>query len=1284
MKGNRKTVFWILNLALIVSMFIVIETLPATAKASERVSSNTNSLPYKVQYDNIAATNGIGTMRKNNFQQIGASGTVLELAVANDGSTANKYVYSKISNKPYTFQAGDYIEYDVKLFSNIGDAGGIEIYTMSGTPFRDLSGWRDQNGIVGHPERDLSGYAYNKWFHRKLQVPPSMIGQTSAHWDIVGENNNHSIRYKTQYDNIVVTDGNGTVRSVIFRDAADYNASGDVLVSGVTSASVTTVNIGSVLPAIPAGDVLDFQVKNGTGTPSKYAYKKFSNASYTFVPGDYVEYDVMLYNAIDGSGGIEIYNTDNTFFRDITGWRDQNALRGHPAETISANAFAKWFHRKLEVPAAMVGKTASQWFAAGENDSDSLSYRALYDNIVISDINGIERFKVFKEASDYNATGDMNSSGISSSTISISAYSEGTVVPAVVTPVNATEDVVVAGVTVTNAPYNADNTGEVDSSAAIQAAIDDVYNAGGGVVWMPAGKYKINYSIQVRNHVTLRGDWRDPDSGSGSYGTLIMAYAGKNGGQSDPGLFRIWGSAGVNGLTVYYPEQSAAAPVSYPSTFEILGRSVAEDGYMCGAVQNVTLLNSYFGVISKAHEMHTIRNVKGTALMKGLALYDSADVSEVEKVWFKPNYWADLDASVSSVKPSSAQIAAWTRANATGMELSGLEWDSFNSIHLSDFKVGVDVIPSWRSFNGHLFDVHVENSNIGLRIDNIPEQLGMVIANSSFKANQGSNPVAVRINSNNATAIQFNNSVIGGGASNAVQLAGDALANFQNCTFDDWTGTYALVASKGTLAVEGSTFTPSLSSTKKGVQLQDNVSSAVLLGNDFTGAPGNLLDNASAGDVKRQDTGYTLGKSNVGSYPYKPNRPKPASSRLYNVKDYGAAGNSFNVNPAIDDTNAIQSALDAAGSAGGGTVYIPAGIYKIAGHLNVPAGVELRGSDDSPHRVAVYGPATGTILYAYEGKNTADPDTAPPFILLNGANAGVRGLSVHYPEQATDNALNIAAYPWTIRGAGSGIYAMDVSFVNAYKGIDFATNATDNHYINHIGGTVLKEGIRVGNSTEGWVENCLFNITYWGRAYGLPGNLEEGSMMFPVAGSYVSANLNAYTVTGGAQNEHMLNTFVFNSKNAFTFESTANATVLNSASDYRGNAIQVKGTSANGVKMVNFLSSSFIDGSGGSNALSNSGGIISVYNWNTKDDFNYALDQSGGTTFIQGASFAHNTARVAGGSATVNGVYFRDSGTQANVGSGAEGNFWGNIGGNGFNVHYAGGSSGMAAFNIRR
>ena len=65
----------------------------------------------------------------------------------------------------------------------------------------------------------------------------------------------------------------------------------------------------------------------------------------------------------------------------------------------------------------------------------------------------------------------------------------------------------------------------------------------------------------------------------------------------------------------------------------------------------------------------------------------------------------------------------------------------------------------------------------------------------------------------------------------------------------------------------------------------------------------------------------------------------PTSTNLYLVTAYGAVGDGTN-----DDTSAIQSALAAAGSNGGGIVYLPAGKYHLTNTLDVPSGVELRGT----------------------------------------------------------------------------------------------------------------------------------------------------------------------------------------------------------------------------------------------------------------------------------------------------------------------------------------------------
>src|SRR6202044_1706561 len=66
---------------------------------------------------------------------------------------------------------------------------------------------------------------------------------------------------------------------------------------------------------------------------------------------------------------------------------------------------------------------------------------------------------------------------------------------------------------------------------------------------------------------------------------------------------------------------------------------------------------------------------------------------------------------------------------------------------------------------------------------------------------------------------------------------------------------------------------------------------------------------------------------------------QPARTNLYIATNYGATGNGT-----TDDTVAIQNALTAAGTNGGGIVYLPPGTYHLTNTLDVPGGVELRGT----------------------------------------------------------------------------------------------------------------------------------------------------------------------------------------------------------------------------------------------------------------------------------------------------------------------------------------------------
>ena len=67
--------------------------------------------------------------------------------------------------------------------------------------------------------------------------------------------------------------------------------------------------------------------------------------------------------------------------------------------------------------------------------------------------------------------------------------------------------------------------------------------------------------------------------------------------------------------------------------------------------------------------------------------------------------------------------------------------------------------------------------------------------------------------------------------------------------------------------------------------------------------------------------------------------PFAAKSNVYNVLSYGAKADGE-----TDDSAAIQSAIDAAASNGGGLVYIPAGSYKTSGVMIVNDNIHIRGA----------------------------------------------------------------------------------------------------------------------------------------------------------------------------------------------------------------------------------------------------------------------------------------------------------------------------------------------------
>lgn len=144
------------------------------------------------------------------------------------------------------------------------------------------------------------------------------------------------------------------------------------------------------------------------------------------------------------------------------------------------------------------------------------------------------------------------------------------------------------------------------------------------------------------------------------------------------------------------------------------------------------------------------------------------------------------------------------------------------------------------------------------------------------------------------------------------------------------------------------------------------------------------------------------------------------------VSAFGAKGDGK-----TDDTAAIQSAINAAASEGGGAVVFNVARYFTTGTLLLPAGVILCGVIEGPFDVEGASPATTAVAPTLLVTNTN-----APFITLNGLGAGITDLLFHYPNQVGINASAPDVYPYTILAKSAGTKVVRSTVTNAYNFLD--------------------------------------------------------------------------------------------------------------------------------------------------------------------------------------------------------------------------------------------------------
>ena len=231
-----------------------------------------------------------------------------------------------------------------------------------------------------------------------------------------------------------------------------------------------------------------------------------------------------------------------------------------------------------------------------------------------------------------------------------------------------TDDVIVAFCSVTDSGYALpDDPASADCTPAIQKAIDDASKAGGGTVFLPEGKYRLEGMLTIASNVFLRGRWSQigPDRPAG--GTILMVY-----NQEHEQSVLIKGSGcGVRDLTFWHPDQQITESTDSNSLAE--SPLVIRGQASVVTIENITLINPGRGIDLSQASTCCLRGIYGSPLHVGLSADRSFAVSRYDSIHFSPDYWTW--SGLPGSPPKGGAHADYMRKHGTGLHI--YEMDGF-------------------------------------------------------------------------------------------------------------------------------------------------------------------------------------------------------------------------------------------------------------------------------------------------------------------------------------------------------------------------------------------------------------------------------------------------------------------------------------------------------------------------------------------------------------------------------------------------------------------------------
>ncbi len=591
-------------------------------------------------------------------------------------------------------------------------------------------------------------------------------------------------------------------------------------------------------------------------------------------------------------------------------------------------------------------------------------------------------------------------------------------------PAYPTDDAVVATLQVTDKRLQnplPDNPAGMDCTATFQDAIDQVWAAGGGTVFVPAGEYLFRGELLLRERVVLRGRWQYPTAKNWQPGTVLKIAPDNPQADGTPFL-NLDGQAGVQELTFWYPEQRPNRIRPYP--FAIYA---AHGG---NTIQDVTFVNAYRGLNAQNAAMSVFRGIYGTALETGMIAGHGVAFPRIEVTNLAPKYWQWWPLDKAIAEPANPGNYAHFMLNR-GVGFRMREMDGCNWFHadISGYNIGLvteDDAGTAKSEPQAPHGIGIRINIHGCRTAMKIRRGGMSYLESRFEGSQ------YGVQSTDHGSMSFIDSTITGGKA-AVDLAANSTTriNMNHCQVRG----SIVAAGKNAISLRDTDFSET---PAPALRFGDRVTGKVL-GCRLDGKILAATENQRIESGPQRTEHKPLPEFGLDYRTDWNRQRKPAKAELFNVTDARFAGGAKGDGKA-DDTEALRAALHAANANGGGIVFLPSGYYRLTAPLDLGRGVELRGAAGTRHCAGPGEVAATDQLLSVLVIEAKGPANGTPLLTL-GDGCGVRHLLFFYPEQNWKRLMienqPVIPYPFTIYAHGKGNYVINCSSPNPYQFVDF-------------------------------------------------------------------------------------------------------------------------------------------------------------------------------------------------------------------------------------------------------